>query len=155
MLPPVPFMLQSSERLLLTAWVGALWGVGYLAVPVLFASLDDRMLAGQLAGRMFHLVSWLGLGCGGLLIGVRLWRGAWSPEWRLWVLIGMVLLVLVGEFVIQPQMAELKAEGPFVEGSARAAAFGRLHGIASILYLITSLGGAALAAAGLSIRRVR
>lgn len=139
--------VPATERLLLTLWMGSAWAVGYLAVPVLFASLDDRMLAGALAGRMFQLVSWLGLGCGALLIAARLWQGA--RDWRLWLLIGMVAVVLVGEFAVQPQMAALKAEGPILDGTERAAAFARLHGLASILYLLLSLAGAALVLVGL------
>ena len=41
---------------------------------------------------------------------------------------------------ITPVMQELKAAG-LVPGSDEAAQFGRLHGISSILYLITSLLG--------------
>jgi len=57
----------------------------------------------------------------------------------------MLGLVIVGEFVLQPMMAELKMEG-LVAGSEQAASFARLHGIASILYLINSLAGAVLVA---------
>jgi hypothetical protein len=37
----------------LTAWVGSLWAIGYLAVPILFHAQPDRQLAGMLAGQMF------------------------------------------------------------------------------------------------------
>jgi hypothetical protein len=37
----------------LTLWVGGFWAIGYLAAPMLFYNLDDRMLAGMLAGKMF------------------------------------------------------------------------------------------------------
>jgi hypothetical protein len=30
----------------ISLWVGGLWAVGYLAAPILFFSLDNRMLAG-------------------------------------------------------------------------------------------------------------
>ena len=39
-----------TERILLTLWVGGLWSVGYLAVPVLFHGLNDRRLAGMVSG---------------------------------------------------------------------------------------------------------
>jgi len=29
-----------------TAWVGGQWAIGYLAIPVLFLTLPDKMLAG-------------------------------------------------------------------------------------------------------------
>jgi hypothetical protein len=55
----------------------------------------------------------------------------------------MLLLVVIGEFGLQPQMAELKAQG-LVEGSGVAARFGVLHGISSILYFANSVIGVVL-----------
>ena len=148
--------MAAVQRVLLTLWVGALWGVGYLAVPVLFQALPDRMLAGALAGRMFHWVSLLGLVAGGLLLLSTAWGAGrrWPRCWRLWVLAGMLALVLVGELALQPAMADLKAQG-LAPGSAAAARFGRLHGLASVLYLLTALGGLALVAAGLPGRQAQ
>jgi hypothetical protein len=138
-------MTTAGERVLLTLWVGALWAVGYLAVPVLFAELDNRMLAGQLAGRMFAIVAWLGLVVGSLLAIGELIRSHGRPGWRFWVLALMLGLVAVGHFGLQPQMAALKVNG-LPEGSSEAAQFARLHGAASVLYLLTSLAGLALVA---------
>jgi hypothetical protein len=139
--------VNSAERILLTLWVGALWGVGYLAVPVLFNELGDRMLAGALAGRMFTLVAYLGLGVGLALAFGELARNRFRPYWRFWLLVAMLLMVAAGQFWLQPMMAALKAGG-LPEGSARAMEFGRLHGISAALYLATSLAGLALVAAG-------
>ena len=137
-------LLFSLERLLLTTWVGALWAIGYLAVPVLFASLDDRMLAGMLAGKMFTLLSFLGLGCGSLLLILGFaGNGVPGRGVRAAMLLCMLLLVAVGEFGLQPVMAELKRQG-LVEGSEQYAQFARLHGVASVLYLANSLLGLAL-----------
>ena len=61
-------------------------------------------------------------------------------QWRHGVLFLMLVVVCVGQFVLQPMMAELKAEG-IVEGSIAAANFGKLHGVASVLFLINSLSG--------------
>ena len=137
-------MLRYVEQVLLTLWVGCLWAIGYLAVPVLFASLDDRILAGMLAGKMFTLVSFIGLGCGSVLLVMALQgsqRAVRDP--RVLLLLLMLVVVAVGEFVLQPMMAELKAQG-LVEGSETAARFGMLHGVASLLYLINSIGGLVL-----------
>ncbi|MFZ5594387.1 MAG: DUF4149 domain-containing protein [Pseudomonadota bacterium] len=138
-------MVSISERILLTLWVGGLWAIGYLAVPVLFHALDDRQLAGELAGRMFGILSIVGLMCGVLLLIGALYRAGarWQRAWRVWVLLAMLVLVATGFFVLQPMMQDLKAQG-LVEGSAQAAKFGRLHGISSIMYLVTSLLGLAL-----------
>jgi len=39
--------------IVITLWVGALWAIGYLAAPTLFHVLDDRALAGKVAGQLF------------------------------------------------------------------------------------------------------
>jgi hypothetical protein len=124
--------------------VGSLWAIGYLAVPILFATLDERMVAGMLAGRMFTAVSFIGLGCGAALLAMTIAAGSRAlREPRVIVLVLMLALVAVGEFVLQPMMAELKLQG-LVEGSAAAARFGMLHGIASLLYLVNSVCGLVL-----------
>jgi uncharacterized membrane protein len=53
----------------LTLWVGGLWTIGYLVAPSLFSTLsDNRQLAGQLAGRLFELIGWVGLACASYLL---------------------------------------------------------------------------------------
>ena len=134
-------ILRNGERVLLSFWVGALWSIGYLAVPTLFSALDDRVLAGMIAGKMFTGVSFIGLGCGSALLA-SLWMQSVKPlnERRVQLLLAMLL---IGEFVLQPNMAALKAEG-LIEGSGAAARFGVLHGIASLLYFANSVIGVVL-----------
>jgi len=136
-----------GERILLTLWVGALWAIGYIAAPTLFAVLADKQLAGKLAGEMFHIVSYIGLVSGVFLLASVLKR--MGLQWRAWVLIAMLVLVVTGEFVLQPMMESLKLQG-LVEGSDAKKQFGMLHGIASSLYLLESLLGLALVTVGLS-----
>ena len=142
--------LANLERLLLSLWTGIMIGVGYIAAPVLFKSLDDRSLAGSLAGQMFELVSIIGLICGGILLALRykdvsidLFR-----QWRGLVLLLMLVLVAVSVFVIQPMMGDLKAMG-ITPGSDAAKQFGMLHGVSSILYTVTVISGCVLIFAGL------
>jgi hypothetical protein len=141
-------VLITLERLIATLWVGALWAIGYLAVPILFSQLDDRMLAGALAGHMFTALSYIGLVAGTALLAlISLRRPARWRRSRLWMVAAMLVLVMIGEFFFQPLMAELKRQG-LVAGSEQAARFALLHGIASILYLINSLLGVVLVALG-------
>jgi hypothetical protein len=146
--------LTGIERVLLTFWVGGLWVTGYLVVPTLFAMLDDRHIAGLLAGRIFQTMNYVGLGVGSyLLISVFMSSGErklkeWRLHWREGVLLVMLLLISVAAFIIQPMMQELKSQG-LAEGSAQAAQFGRLHGASSILFLINSVLGLLLAGTGL------
>ena len=136
-----------SERILLTLWVGALWVTGFMMAPLLFAELDDRALAGTIAGSLFTLTSYVGLLCGSvlLLLNAVSFR---SLNWRAVVIAGMLLLVVVGQFVITPLVADLR-----VQGLTDSARFGQLHGLASILFLATSVLGLVLVAVGQKTRR--
>jgi hypothetical protein len=138
--------LAGVERVLLTLWVGGLWVAGYVVTPALFATLDDRQLAGQLAGQVFSYINYIGLTAGGFLLISGLTR--MGKTWRSWVLAVMLVLVIVGGFVLQPMLMELKTGG-LVAGSEQATQFGRIHGLSSLLYLINSLLGLLLVGTGL------
>lgn len=145
-------MASVGQRILLTLWVGGLWTAGYIVAPMLFHVLDDRRLAGELAGEIFGVMSYVGLACGiVLLIGLIYQAGRDGLRaWQFWALVAMLALVSIGEFILQPMIYTLKAATPggFVEGSGAAARFGILHGISSLLFLATSLLGLALVAFG-------
>ena len=138
----------SLERLLLTLWVGGMLVVGYVVTPVLFSSLGDRMLAGAVAGRLFSFVSLIGLACGGLLLLAWILRDGRSVlrGWRAWLVCAMLLITLIGEFGLAPQMQALKqaAGGAWVPGSDLHRQFSRLHGLSSLLFLLNSLMGLGL-----------
>lgn len=132
--------LFTGERILLTLWVGGLWTIGYMVAPALFANLEDRALAGTLAGVMFNTIAWVGLACGSLLL---LFNQLRYPEKRFnlraVILMLMLVLVAVGQFVLAPQIAALR-----IEGLAGSEAFATLHGVAAVTYLFVSLLGLVL-----------
>jgi len=134
--------------LMASAWVGGMWTAGYIAAPVLFQSLSDRALAGMLAGKLFTVIAYLGLACAVyLLIYFYKIRGKQVFRQSLFsVLFAMLLLVLLGEFGLQPLLADLKAQALplYVMDSPYAARFRLWHGVASIAYLLQSLLGAIL-----------
>jgi len=135
-------LIPALERILLTLWVGSLWVVGFVVAPVLFTELNDRALAGSTAGTLFTLTSYIGLACGFLLLvfnGVVLRR----INWRLVIIICMLLLTVIGQFVITPMVADLR-----LQGLTDTPRFGQLHGVASVLFLLTSVLGLVLVAAG-------
>lgn len=138
------------ERILLTLWVGGMWAIGYIAAPVLFTVLDDRHMAGELAGPMFSAISVIGLACGTLLLAGMIYHEGSQcvKSWRCWVVAAMLMLIIIGQFVLHPMMVEVKAQG-LVEGTDQAKQFGRLHGISSLLYMATSLMGLILVIFGL------
>lgn len=135
-------MRQAVERLLLTVWVGGMWTTGYIVAPVLFYMLT-KVQAGTVAGQLFTIMSYTGLICGSLLLaslfvddGVQLFR-----QWRGPVLLVMLVVICLGEFVLQPKMVVLREAG--LQGD-NLHAFMRLHGFSQVLFLIVSLGGLAL-----------
>ena len=142
-----------GERIILTLWVGGMWAIGYIVAPVLFNMLDDRVLAGTIAGRLFAILSYVGLVAAGLLLVGQISRFAREVvrQWRFWLLLTMLAFVVAGQFILQPMMAMLRDAG--LEGEA-AQRFGRLHGISSLLFLFNSLGGLVLVVFGLT-QRVR
>ena len=135
-------LLPATERILLTLWVGSLWVAGFVVAPLLFAELDDRALAGSVAGSLFTLTSYIGLACGSLLLLVN-GAGFRHINWRAVVIVCMLLLVVIGQFVITPMVADLR-----VQGLTDTPRFGQLHGLASVLFIITSVLGLVLVAAG-------
>jgi len=132
----------------ITAWVGSLWAIGYLAVPVLFYAQPDRQLAGILAGQMFIKAGYLGLACGLYLLWyhIRLNKQTAFRRQIIWTIAAMLSMALLIQFGIQPLMADLKTQAlPLdVTQTDLYGRFKMLHGISSIAYLIESLLGAYL-----------
>ena len=135
--------LYRLRVLLVTLWAGSLWTVGYLVAPVLFASLPDRSLAGSIAGMLFRAQAWLSLACGLLLLLLVWLDKSLSPKRTpIILMIAMLACVLIGYFVLQPFMAEVRAAAANncgVMDEAMRSRFGMLHGIASVIYLLQSV----------------
>ena len=122
--------------------------LGYVVVPALFQILPDRQLAGMIAGQLFTLLAYIGMACG-LYLLVFQFRKFGREAWRhtvFLVVATMFSLVLVGQFVLQPILADLKAQAlPLdVMKSVLAYKFRTWHAISGILYLIQSLLGIVL-----------
>jgi hypothetical protein len=129
----------------ITLWVGGMWAIGYVAAPVLFSSLGDRQLAGLVAGKLFALIGWIGLGAAAwllLFLAVR-WGGAVFKRAVFWLVVLMALMVAASQFGIQPLMAQLKVDAlpREVMESVLRDRFATWHGVSSILYLVQSLLG--------------
>jgi hypothetical protein len=124
--------------------------VGYLAAPLLFYNLEDRTLAGMLAGKMFTAMAWVGMVCAAWLLVFRLSRfgGAALRQAFFWIAVLMLLMTLAGHFGIQPILMRLKeaAMPKDVMESLFRDRFATWHGVSSVVYLIQSLLGLALVA---------
>jgi hypothetical protein len=135
-----------GERLLLTLWIGSLWAIGYIAVPLSFVHFDDNVVAGEFAGRLFTIVDYLGLACGSVLVAryALLGQGV-MMLWRFWVTLSMLLLVAFLHFYLQVEMAEIKQFDwrQDVELSER---LDFLHHFSTGVYMVLSVLGLALVA---------
>ena len=94
--------------LLAALWWGSLTAIGFLAVPLLFASLPTAQLAGQTAAKLFTAQSWLSLACGLLLLLVSRGKEAgarmdWAQGALLFVAAGL-LLAMLGEYAVAPRI---------------------------------------------------
>src|SRR4051812_30024386 len=97
-------MWRTRVRLLVAAlWAGSLWTIGYLVAPTLFATLNDNVLAGVIAGSMFRAEAWLSLVCGCVLL--------WLMPERRKLLLLMVGCTLFSYFGMHPLLVEAKAAG--------------------------------------------
>lgn len=141
-------MRAVSEALYLfaiTLWVGGLWAIGYMAAPVLFASLGDRQLAGLVAGKLFALIGWVGLASAVWLVVflISRWGGQVFRRSAFWLVVVMALLTAASQFGIQPLMAQLKLDAMprEVMESVLRNRFATWHGVSSILYLVQSMLG--------------
>jgi hypothetical protein len=139
---------EALQSITATLWVGGLWVVGYVVAPVLFARLEDRALAGLVAGKLFSLIAWIGIACALYLIGYRLARagGAALRQGVFWIVLLMLLLTCAGEFGVQPIMAALKQQAlpQQVMESLLRDRFATWHGVASVLHVVQSLLGLVL-----------
>jgi hypothetical protein len=125
--------------LLITLWAGALWTIGYIVAPSLFAMIEDRALAGSIAGRLFGIVNVLGIAAGAYVLLYCLLRSGLVGLRNVTVGLVAVLvaIALASQFGIQPMMAELRVAGVLDE--AARSRFGMWHGISSALYVVQSV----------------
>jgi hypothetical protein len=144
-------MLRQFTALIVTFWVGGLWITGLIA-SILFDTINDRQLAGNVAGQLFEMVSYIGLASGLLLLVLRFIAfGVQSVKQRyVWIIMSMVLLILVGYFGVQSHLAQLKENAYPIEvmQSAYAGQFAAWHGVSGVIYLIECLLGAMLVMIG-------
>lgn len=134
--------------LLASAWVGGMWMAGYVAAPVLFQALPDKALAGMVAGKLFAVAAYMGMFCALYLLGYfYLLRGKQVLRQGIfWVVVVMLAFTLLGQFGMQPLLADLKALALplYVMESPYAGSFRFWHGVSSIIFLVQSLLGAVL-----------
>lgn len=135
-------MAYRLSLIIIALWAGALWTSG-LNAYLLFDHLQDKQMAGMLAGNLFTAVSYIGMVSAFYLLIYRLVQYGTSALKQVffWAVLVMLLLVLAGHFGIQPILESLKAQAlpSDVMQSVFADRFRNWHGVASVAYLIQSV----------------
>jgi len=120
-------VIRKFFRVLLVLWAGSLWSMAAWVAPTLFHAQGDRHLAGVLAGRLFGIETYVGLGVGVLAL---LLPGRTKFVW------GYLAVALLGinEWALRPVMTLAHARG-----SVAGLTFGAWHGVSAVLYLLACL----------------
>jgi hypothetical protein len=90
-------------------WWGSLTAIGFVAVPLLFATLATPAMAGQMAAKLFTAQTWLSIGSGVLILttarsGDEPPRMDWGNGALGFVLAGLLFAILV-EFAVAPHIS--------------------------------------------------
>ena len=117
------------------AWAGVIAAVGFVAAPVLFATLP-RGDAGRVAARLFSVDATIGVAAGALLLllTLQLARHASGPgtsrfSAEMMLVLATIFCIVAGHYAIEPMM-EARGRG---EGGP---SFAVLHGVASAFFAL-------------------
>ncbi len=126
--------MKVAPRLLLSLWAGGLVTIGGVVAPMLFATLADARLAGQIAGDLFRVAT-----VGSLVLCLALMflerRGQVSRPTRRQLLgrVAPAALLALSEWGVRPLLEAARAAG----GSG-SFAFGLWHGASALLYAVAT-----------------
>lgn len=138
-------MLSAGERLLITLWVGCLWAIGFVAVPLAFIHFDDVVVAGDYAGKLFYIVNIISFACGlALVLTFAMGKMVLFKSWRFWLVALMLIFTAFSHFYLNVEMAAIKAVADWRETTELSNQFDQLHHISSTIYGLISLLGLAL-----------
>jgi hypothetical protein len=120
--------IDRAFRILLVLWAGSLWSMAIWVAPTLFSAQHDRQIAGLLAGRLFSIETYLGVGTAAvaLLLPARA-KYLWGY--------GAAGLLAVNQWALRPLMVQAG-----LHGASWGLTFGAWHGVSALLY-----GGACIA----------
>ena len=143
-------LIDIVQAILAALWVGTMWSTGALVAPALFRMIDDRALAGDVAGHLFGVTAFVGFAAGGCLLLLRLieHRCAALRQPLFWLVVSMITLVCLMQFGVQPILAGLREQAHPEQAmqTALANSFATWHAVAGILYIVVSALGLVLVA---------
>ncbi len=145
--------LRFVSLLALTVWLGGMVTIGSVAAPSAFdvlGSADAASLVGEML-RRFHLVSY---GAAAIVLVSLTGMALLGPRpralgLRLALTAAMLAAMVVSGFWVDRRIAVMRREigqpvASLPAGDARRIAFGRLHGLSTMLLLFATAGGVML-----------
>jgi uncharacterized membrane protein len=152
--------LRYAYLLALVFWIGGLLALGGIAAPATFAALTGahgvagREMAGLAFGAMLRRFHPAAYASAAIMVVSLVAMAALGPRpvrlaVRLAIIAAMSAVMLYSGMVVSPRIARMQRAigGPVAalpDTDARRAAFGRLHGLSTILLGMTAAGGLAL-----------
>ncbi|MSQ80930.1 MAG: DUF4149 domain-containing protein [Candidatus Methylopumilus sp.] len=131
--------LENFAVIIATFWIGGLWVIGIVAYE-LFKIIPDAQLAGNVAGLLFKMMSYVGMASSIYLLVQRVYQNGTNAlkQGFFWLVVLMLILILIGHLGIDPLLERFKLEAlpKDVMESVFADRFSTWHGIASIAYLL-------------------
>ncbi len=128
---PRGWILGRLATLVAMFWMGSLWTICVVVATGLFSFLDDRHLAGMIAGQFFHVATWLGVVFAGVLAVLLGAVGLLTRRLGVWIALAAV-----------PPLANEVGLLPIMEAARQAgnmAFFGSLHVGSIALFAIAGI----------------
>jgi hypothetical protein len=140
--------IAAARLLVAVLWAGALWVLGYIAAPAVFAAVPSTV-AGDVVAVFLKRLGWVSLGCAVLmLLLVRLSPDLDAARRRSLnlVVLAMVACALAMWAGLQPAMAQMRElAGPAgVRASPYWTQFAVMHGVSQLFHVVESVLAAVL-----------
>jgi hypothetical protein len=149
----IPF-LNVLQYLLLTLWVGAMFGFGALYAPILFRSLSSRDQAGTIAGETLARIDALGLVTAGILTVITVLQaidGGWKALdlGRLLTAVLMLALVLFSTVTVRQRINAIRQQmgrpiDEFAPEDPLRVEYNKQHRLSRLIFSCNMLLGAVL-----------
>ncbi len=130
-------ILSRLVTLVAMFWMGSLWTICAVVATGLFAFLDDRHLAGSIAGQFFHIATWLGVAFAMLLAALLAVAANLTRALAVWIAVAAAP-PLANELALLPVMETARQAG-------NMALFGSLHLVSVVLFAIAGIATLVLA----------
>lgn len=137
--------VHQFSKIAMTFWLGGIWMVGLVVLPIIFRSLDP-VSASNIAAEILNIVAYIGIIC--LLIAlievIINHKFALIKTRRFWYILAMSSILIINYFAIFPIIHRLRDKLSMVAHqiiNIQANVFDFWHSISAILYAVICIIG--------------